>query len=737
VRLRTKIATLGLVGLLSTTCVAQMPKDIIVGTVYNVFNEEYPTDRDFFSEVDRDVNLMKESNINHVMIFPMGEWDPATKKLDWARTDYLVNKIRDAGMKFVPLMLKEEQCYNYFPIWKFKDIPGMWEEHDLNNGNKDNRDNIDFDDPRVYPLVESYFRQVIERYGNNPALSFYNIWNEPHYSSTQPHVIVSFREWLKDKYGSLSALRRSWGIEYSSWNEVSPFLTEDWKSSMPGIDWTLFRSELNGTLLGELTRTLRKYDSVHATNANPVGTPWANFSPLGGYSVDNWAVASHDDIAGISYYPDGWERAHGLEPCPFWLHDLTFNIVRSAAGDRPYILTELYTNTQNGLALNGYLTKKSVTLLAWTALADNCKGMIYWKWLPFMRGRQSLGRGLCRVDGSLSERGEAVKQLGAVVDKYGPVLYRAQLEKPRVAILLDLVGLIKTLEQTVEPATNEFMYESNAGLFKALYEGGITADFLRMDRGLTLEELKAYKIIFLPFQVVMRPEIAAVLKAYVDQGGWLVADARTATLDEFDFAYKTNPGAGLDSLFGARSPDWIAQKSYFDVSLDSMPGMQPQVFQGKYFREQLDVYGTARVIGRYTDTGKPAVVMNKYGKGMAFMSAVPLGASYLDKPDNAVKEFILRLVSDAGVDPDAKFSSNDGGFVNLRVHALDSMRVVYLINSDDTDRAGELEVNVGKLNVNSVVDIITDRTLPFTKQNGRIKLNLDVAPDQVSVLLIR
>ena len=32
-------------------------------------------------------------------------------------------------MKFVPLMLKEEQCSHYFPIWKFKDIPGMWEEY--------------------------------------------------------------------------------------------------------------------------------------------------------------------------------------------------------------------------------------------------------------------------------------------------------------------------------------------------------------------------------------------------------------------------------------------------------------------------------------------------------------------------------------------------------------------------------------------------------------------------------
>ena len=107
------------------------------------------------------------------------------------------------------------------------------------------------------------------------------------------------------------------------------------------------------------------------------------------------------------------------------------------------------------------------------------------------------------MDGKLAPRGEAVKDLGAIVKKYGRTLYKARLEKPKVGILVDVVGLIKTLEQTTETATNKFMYESNAGLFKALYESDITSDMIRMDRGLTPAELKPYKILFLPFQIRM------------------------------------------------------------------------------------------------------------------------------------------------------------------------------------------------------------------------------------------
>ena len=83
--------------------------------------------------------------------------------------------------------------------------------------------------------------------------------------------------------------------------------------------------------------------------------------------------------------------------------------------------------------------------------------MIYWKWEPFMRGRQSLGRGLCNVAGELAPRGEAVKELGSVVEQYGKVLFEAHLKKPQAAILMDMVGLLKTLEQSAEAATNKFI----------------------------------------------------------------------------------------------------------------------------------------------------------------------------------------------------------------------------------------------------------------------------------------
>lgn len=732
-----KQLTFTLIGVLlllaSITTKAQLPeKTIIVGTVYNIFHEEYPTDQDFFKEVDRDIALMKASNITHVMIFPMSRWNTVTKQLLWKRTNYLIKKIEDRHMKFVPLLLKEEQCSHYFPIWKFKDIPGMWKEYNLKNNNKNNREDVDFADPRVYPLVEDYFKAVIERYGKSPALSFYNIWNEPHYDFNADHVIDSYKKWLKEKYGSLSALRIAWGKEYTDWDQVSPFLNDNWNSSMPQIDWIMFKNKLNGILLGRLKESLRKYDTTHEVNANPVSTPWANFNKYGFYNVDNWDVADYDDFHGISYYPDIWERAHNLEPCPFWLHNLAFNTVRCASGNKDYILTELYTNAQNGLALNGYLTKDFVTLLAWTALANNCKGMIYWKWLPFMRGRQSLGRGLCQVNGQLAPRGEAVKELGAVMEKYGKLLYQAKLIKPQAAILVDMIGLLKTLEQTTEPATNKFMFESNAGLFKALFEGDISSDILRMDRGLTLEQLKAYKILFLPFQIVMRQKIADLLKEYVKQGGWVVADARTATLNELDFAYKTSPGAGLDELFGAVIPDWVGHKTFYKIQMNS--DYRSLEFEGKYFRDQLQLKNSAEILGVFEDTKEPAVIGNNYGKGMAILSAIPLGASYYNNPQNPVNKLLIDFAEDAGVTPDAKFISNENGFLNIKVHILQNGYIIYVINSENKSKKGSIELNAGNSRIKHLKNILTEKIIPFRQKEKTLTIPIEIGGKQVMVI---
>ncbi|WP_404420682.1 beta-galactosidase [Nibricoccus sp. IMCC34717] len=710
---------------------------ILVGTVYNVFHEEYPTDAEFAEQVNRDIPAMVAANIDHVLIFPMSQWDPATRKLRWERTDHLVRTIEKAGLKFVPLMLKEEQASHYFPIWKYDEIPTIGARHRSRSGGANTRENVDFADPAVFPLVTEHFAEIVARYGQSPALSFYNIWNEPHYWSNADHVVEKFRVWLQRRYGTLESLRQAWGEDYSDWSQVSPFLNDDWNSSLPRMDWTEFRSALPGQLLEQLTSTLRKLDPTHPVNANPVGTAFGTYSELGGYTTDNWRLTEHNDFNGISYYPDGWDRAHAPARQPLWMHNLCFNAARCAAGEKGFVLTELYTNAKNGLTLGGYLDRASMRQVAWLALANDAKGWIFWKWEPFRRGRQSLGRGLVTLEGKLTERGEAVKELGKVVASHGPLLRAAHPVKPKVAMLLDLGGMLKATEQDIEPRTKRFWHDSQAGLFRALDEENIGVDVVRADLGISVEQLAAYRVVFLPFQIVLRPEHAAILRTYVERGGWVVADARTATVDARDLAYRTSPGAGLAELFGAAREDWVAREApgLAPVELSPQSGSTGR-FDGRYFREKLRVATDCEVLATFADDGTPAIISRRVGAGRAILAAVPLGGSYALDGAAPLRAFLKQLCRAAGVDATTEFTGSRAGDVMVREHRRGADRVIYLINGTDTLVKGQLTIRDATGN-EVATDLLTGQGVAVTTAAGTATAGLELEPLGVKCLWVR
>jgi len=713
------------------------PPEAFAGVVYNLFHEEFASDEAFRAQVEQDVPAMARAGFTHILIFPMHSWDPVTRRRSWERTDLLIKAIERAKLKFVPLLLKEEQCSHYFPIWEFQSRPWLLERHQRAENGRNARENVDFADPRILPLVEEEFRAVAERYGKSPALAFYNIWNEPHYASDAPHVIDRFRDWLRSKYGDLAALRRAWGEDYTDWAEVSPHLNDDWNSSLPAIDWRLFRSELNGKLLAELTTLLRRYDPVHAVNANPVGAPLATGGEPGGYNTDNWHFTPHNDFNGLSYYPDAWERDQG-RPHPLWLHNLSFTVARCAAGEKGYVLTELYTNAKNGLSLDGYLDAPTLTRLSWTAMANDAKGIIYWKWEPFLRGRQSLGRGLVRLDGTLAPRGEAAAAFAKQVSAHATLLRNAHPTPAQVGLLIDQAGLLKVLDQPNDPRTRSLMHESLAGVFRALDQANIPCDILRSDLTLEATTLARYRVLVLPFQVLTRSSLATQLAEYVKAGGCLIADARTASIDELDIAYRTSPGAGLAELFGARRSDWMASRGTYAV--EAVAGSGLASFHAKWFRESLRLSEGTDVLARFPDTGEPALVSRRHGEGRAVLAAFLLGASSDKEAKGPVDANIVSLCQQAGVLPPVRYAGKmplGGATPNLKLHQGPDGLLLYAINPGTSAIEGTAFVEVDTPLEVRALEILNGKTLKISNAQGICEVPLFLAPSEVKVIWLK
>ena len=57
-----------------------------------------------------------------------------------------------------------------------------------------------------------------------------------------PHTLARFREWLREKYGTLAALNATWQLNHAHWDEVEPPRREE--PLAPFIDWRYFMDDV-------------------------------------------------------------------------------------------------------------------------------------------------------------------------------------------------------------------------------------------------------------------------------------------------------------------------------------------------------------------------------------------------------------------------------------------------------------------------------------------------------------
>ncbi len=718
----------------STTGKPEMPKTIILGTVYDVFNERYNTDEEFQSIFDRDIKLIKETGINTVLPFPLGEWEGSTKTQKWERSDYMIKGIEENDLKFITMLVKS-QHNAYFPDFMQSKAKNIFQE--VNHVPSTDHDEIKFNRQEVKDAIDNYIKNIIERYGNSPSLLGHNIWNEPHFESMDDYTVHQFQQWLKAKYGTIDAFNKAWATTNSDWSEITPLARNTWPSSMCYIDWYLFRSWYVGQLVKWSIDVLHKYDTKHFAYASPVLNQLTSKTTSLWY-VDQQEIIPYEDALSFSFYPDLYYDEDKGVPMGYWKYSAVYTANRCDAGKKPYFLNEAQTNSRHGFGLSEFMTYDKIYMMTWLAFSENAKGIVYWQWQPFMRGEQSFGRGLTQTNGKLAKRGEAVKAIGAVVKKHGELLYKAQLEKPKAGILISMPGMWKTMEMCTRKdvgGASYFMHQSFEGTFKALWEKNIPVDVIRIDKEVSLESISDYKILYLPFQIMVSPKIAEILKQYVANGGWLIADAKSIIMDEHDFGYDVNPGAGLDKVFGATREDFINRRDNFDIEMTNnkyVTGVKN--YKSAFYKDFLTVYKGAEVLAKFKDDGYPALVVNKYGKGLAVLSAVPLGGSYMhDLSGNA--DIIISLAKKANADFDIKITNNNK--IVVKLHKVDDGMLVYVINTGDKNYKGNISFdNILSKKLDHAINIIDDSDVKVDSNNKSVRFNIELAPYRTAVVLI-
>lgn len=367
------------------------------------------------------------------------------------------------------------------------------------------RRHYDFSSPSYFDAARRICEAIAERYGDHPAVAFWQTDNEYGCHQTvlsySPAALQRFRAWLRTRYGDIGTLNRAWGtvfwsMEYRSFDEIdAPVGTVTEAHPSHRLDYRRFASD-------EVQRFNKM--QVDILRKRSPGRPIAhNFMQLF-TDFDHYKVAADLDVATWDSYPLGALEEQWFAPeikarylrtghpdFASFNHDLYRGMSRL-----PFWVMEQQPGPVNWALWNPAPLGGMVRLWTWEAFAHGAGCVSYFRWRQAPFAQEQMHAGLNTPDNRLDvgggEAAQVVEELRAVLGHHDgtDVDPNAAVRTP-VALLFDYEA--KWLFE-VHPQGADFHYPRFAfEYYSALRSLGFDVDIVPVGA-----PLSSYRLIVVP-----------------------------------------------------------------------------------------------------------------------------------------------------------------------------------------------------------------------------------------------
>jgi beta-galactosidase len=561
------------------------------------------------------------------------------------------------------------------------------------------------DHPGVRKADLAFYQALAEHVHGKPAFAGWDLWSEPHVINwanptyiANPefcfckNTVAAFRRWLEKKYGTVEQLNTAWYRTYAKWDDVTPGRMSTILSYTDFIDWKTFIADKLGQDLRD-RYTAVKHAAPETIVTSHAASPGLFASPRHWEGqADDWTMARQVDYYGTSFYP---KHSSFVDRDVPWRAAL-LDFVRSFgfAGGRPGFYVGELQGGFGTIALNvsPTVTPDDLRVWMWSALARGVKGVNVYAWYPMSTGYESGGFGLIQLDGTVTERARAAGAIAAVVDRNQELFLKARPPQADVAIVYNpLSHFVGGRQRAVAYAgaqgeASGIENDSLMGVYRALFPTSVPLDYVHV---LELGALNRYKLVILPYPLMLPESAVAPLREYVRQGGTLVAEARLGWSNEKGTASDRIPGMGLWEVMGCRESA-VQVPAGGRTSLRWTEGAilkTGDALPARWYEETLEpLGGSARVMARFADGGAAAVA-SSFGKGKTLMLGSFVSAAYATRPSVEAERFYAGLLDWAGVALPVAGASRT---VEARTLQSGKETLLFVFNHGDA-----AEVNVG------------------------------------------
>lgn len=586
----------------------------------------------------KDIEYFKKAHINTVSMgmFSWAVLEPEEGRYNFDWLEDVINNLYKEGIYTILSTPSGAR-----PKWmadKYKEVLRV--DPDRTRRFFGGRHNHCYTSPVYREKIYNINKKLSEHFGKHPAVILWHISNEYGGECHCPLCQEKFREWLKEKYGTIENLNSSWcttfwSHTYNSFDQIeSPSPKGENALHALTLDWKRFVTDRTVDFMRHEISAIRAGGSELPATANLM------------YDYDGLDYKKFKDVMDIvswDNYPS-WHKKDEYTTAVdgAMQHDLMRSIRKA-----PFLLMESCPSATNWKPINK-LKKPGMHLAAsLQAVAHGSDSVLYFQL------RQS--------------QGASEKFHGAVIDHYGGDDTRVFREVTEVGEALEQIREIVGSEIKCQAAVlydreNDWALKDAQGLrnedmhyqecvqkqYRALRRKGCNTDIITMEH-----DLSDYKLVTVPMAYMFYHGYAEKLCTFAENGGTLVISYWSGLVDETDKCYLEGTPHGLMEAAGIRTEEIDALYDWEENHGIPETGNHLGITKSYTCKNlcELAIVSDAEVMMRYSEDfyqGYPVLTHKKYGKGHVYYVAADMEAAFYE-------DFLGRAADEAGVDTPLDF----------------------------------------------------------------------------------
>jgi len=580
------------------------PQRIYYGAAY--YDEYMPASR-----VEEDMVLMEQAGMNLIRIAEStwSTWEPREGEFDFAS----LHRVLDGARRHNISVIVGTPTYA-IPPWLARKYPDILAETHAGLNRYGSRQNMDITHPGYRKHCEIIIRRLLDEVRPYENVIGFQLDNETKpYDTCGPRVQAMFLDWLREKFGTVEAMNKAYGLAYWSnslgcWEDMP-----DVRGTICGslaAEFEAFQRHLVTDFLHWQRSIVDEYRRPDQFVTHNFDFDWKGCSYGLQPNADHFAIRKGLTTAGCDIYHRSGGELTGVEAA------FCGDLIRGVNGGENFQVLE--TQAQGNTEWLPY--PGQLRLQAFSLLASGAELVEYWHWHSIHNGIENYWKGVLSHDFTPGAIYQEVCTIGKDFSRLGNHLTGFQ-RKSQVAILVSnrsLTGIRHSATPSdAAPSYNDCLRWLYDGLFRLNISCDILPDTVRI--------FDNYDLVVVPCLYCAGEELIKALQRYVENGGHLLASFRSFFTDEnLQISHAPQP-CGMTDVFGLTYDNFTVPRGIPDVS-GWMELLRP-----------VEDTETLAVYGHPAYQGYAAATLHQFGRG----SAAYLGTMFCQEKLEALLERLL------------------------------------------------------------------------------------------------